>query len=238
MKKFIAFCSLALALVFQAKGKNDVTYSDAGLWSTVSLDYALNKRWAIVFAEEFRMRENYSRVNLFYTNLGIEYTQGKHFKTALVYRNIQRQNLENTFMIRHRLMWDATLRTKWKKLSFSYRHRLQVEYRAIHSIPIGKIPEWYSRSKFELGYQYSKKINPYAAVELRYQIFDPRNMVSDHTWHRVRYQVGVDYRLNKFSKVGLYYLVQRVFNVSNYEHLYITGVEYSASLADMKFFKK
>ena len=218
--------------------KNDITYADAGLWSTINLDYALNKKWAILFAEEFRMRENYSRLNLFYTNLGMEYQVNKYVKTSLVYRNIQRLNLDNSFTIRHRLMWDASFKYRFQKWYATYRHRLQVEYRGYYSQPTGKVPEWYSRHKFELGYQVKKKITAYAAAEFRYQIFDPRNLESEDTWHRARFQGGVDYRLNKFSKVGAYYLVQRVFNVSNLEHIYITGIEYSASLSDAKFFKK
>lgn len=238
MRKFLFFLSFILVIAQRAHAKNDITYPDAGMWSTLSIDYALNKRWAILFCEELRLRENYSRLNLLYTNIGMEFNGGKHFKTSLVYRNIERQNLDNSFTIRHRLMWDATLRTKYKRWSLAYRHRLQVEYRAIQSSNMGKIPEWYSRHKFELGYQYNKRLSPYAAVELRYQLHDPRNMVSDQTWHRVRYQLGFDYRVNKFSKVGLYYLMQRVFNVSNYENLYITGIEYGISLSDMKYFNK
>lgn len=213
-----------------AWSRNDLNYSDAGMWFTLGLDYKLNKKWSILVAEEIRFRENYSRLNLFYTNLGVEREFGKHWKTSLVYRNIQRMNLDNSFIIRHRLMWDASARTKYRDFSFSYRHRLQVEYRGINSVPTGKVPEWYSRHKFEIGYQYSKTWEPYVSAEFRYQIQDPRNEESEHTWHRARVIGGVNYKLNKRHKFGAYYLVQRVFNVSNLEHLYITGLEYNATL--------
>jgi hypothetical protein len=38
--------------------------------------------------------------------------------------------------------------------------------------------------------------------------------------------------------VGVYYLMQRLFNVPSDENLYITGLEYSMSLKDSPLFKK
>jgi Protein of unknown function (DUF2490) len=219
-------------------GKNSITYPDAGSWNTISLDYALNKKWSILLAEELRIKENYSRLNLFYTNFGFEYNYSKNFKTSLVYRQINKYNDDNTFTYRHRLMWDATIKTKVKKLSLSFRHRLQVEYRSLQSTETGRIPEWYSRSKFEIGYQATTKISPYFSAEFRYQVNDVRNIESDHTWHRTRWQMGIDYRINKFSKAGIYYLIQKEYNVSLPENMYITGLEYSISLADTGLFKK
>lgn len=237
MYKFLFFF---VGLFFSIKGyaQFNPSYADAGMWSTVSLDYALNKKWTILAAEEFRMRENYSRVNLFYTNLGLEYAPNKYIKTALVYRFIDKVLDDNSIGFRHRLMWDITFRYKIRKIALSYRHRLQMEYRNIFSTETGFMPEWYDRSKFEIAYQLQKKWSIYGATELRYQIHDVRNEVSENTFHRIRYQAGIDYRINKYSKLGVYYLIQRVFNVTNYEHLYITGIEYSASLQDSPLFQK
>jgi len=214
------------------------TYSDAGMWNTFSLDYAINKKVSVLFAEELRIKENYSRLNLFYTNIGVEYTLNKYIKTSIVYRPIQKFLDDNTFSNRHRLMWDASIKYKIKKISLSYRHRLQVEAKNIQSSELGHVPEWYSRNKIEIGYQATKKINPYIAIEMRFQLADPRLISAYHQWDRIRYQFGIDYKLNGFSKVGVYYLMQRLFNVPSDENLYITGLEYSMSLKDSPLFKK
>lgn len=218
--------------------QGNLSYPDAGMWNTLSFDYGLSKHWSIIGAEEVRIKENYSRLNLLYTNIGLEYVMNKYFKTSLVYRNIEKYNNDNTFIIRHRLMWDATLKYRFNRVGFAYRHRLQKEYRALLSSETGSLPEWYSRNKFSVEYQVNKQWDSYAAIELRYQIHDPRNVESEHTWHRARYQFGVDYRLNKFSKVGAYYLIQRVWNVPNRENLFITGLEYSISLAEIPFLNR
>lgn len=206
------------------------TYPDAGSWNTLAINYSLNKKWAILFTEECRIRENYSRLNLFYTNIGIEYKLNKYIKTSLVYRSTQKYKDDNRFSLRHRIMWDASAKYGLKKWAISYRHRLQVENRDINSSIDGYIPEWYSRNKFEISYQLTKKISPYLSAEFRYQLHDPRSVNSDGTWHRNRYQGGVDYEWSKKSKFGIYYLIQHEFNIEAPENLYITGLEYSLSL--------
>ncbi len=237
MKHYV-FSLLFLLFSFNCLAQFSPSYNDAGMWNTVGFDFALNKKFAIVGAEELRIKENYSRLNLLYTNIGLEYTLNKYIKTSLVYRFINKYSDQDRFIYRHRLMWDATFKYKLKKWSLAYRHRLQIEYRSILSSELGLVPEWYSRNKFELAYQASKKIAPYISVELRYQLADQRNIASENQWHRIRYQAGFDYRLNKFSKVGVYYLMQRVWNVTNRENIYITGLEYSINLKDSPLFKK
>lgn len=205
-------------------------YADAGHWNTFGITYGLTKHYSILFTEECRIRENYSRLNLFYTNIGFEYKMNKYFKTSLVYRWIDKYMDDNTFSFRHRLMWDATVKYPFKGWSVSYRHRLQVENRNVYSSESGKVPEWYSRNKVELNYALTSKLTPYISAEFRYQMHDPRNIESDHTWHRTRWQGGFDYEYNKKSKFGIYYLVQKEYNVSAPENIYITGLEYNLTL--------
>lgn len=205
-------------------------YPDAGHWNTFAVSYGLTKHVSVLFTEECRIRENYARLNLFYTNIGIEYKANKYLKTSLVYRWIDKYVDENQFSYRHRLMWDATVKYPYNAWSFSYRHRLQVENRNIYSSESGVVPEWYSRNKFEVSYALNSKFSPYISGEFRYQLHDPRNLESDHTWHRTRWQGGVDYEYSKSSKFGVYYLIQKEYNVSAPENIYITGLEYSLTL--------
>lgn len=237
-KKLFILLSFLFISTMNLKAQISPSYSDAGMWTTFSADFGLNKKTSIIFAEELRIRENYSRLNLFYTNIGLEYALNKYIKTSLVYRPIQKYLDDNTFSNRHRLMWDASVKYKIKKFSFSYRHRLQVEAKNIQSSELGHVPEWYSRNKVEIGYQATKKLAPYFSIEMRYQLADPRLITAYHEWDRVRYQMGVDYKLNGFSKMGVYYLIQKLFNVNSSEYLYITGLEYSISLKDSPLFKK
>lgn len=224
------YTSLVCILFVSSVYSQTKVYPDAGSWNTFSINYSLNKKWTILFTEECRIRENYSRLNLFYTNLGVEYKYSKFLKTALVYRLTNKFREDNRFSIRHRLMWDVVAKYGFGKLFVSYRHRLQVENRDINSSIDGYIPEWYSRNKFEISYQLTKKVSPYFSAEIRYQIHDPRNVDSDETWHRNRYQGGVDYEWSKKSKFGVYYLIQHEYNIASPENIYITGLEYTLNL--------
>ena len=217
-----------------AKVSRSPVYADAGSWNTFSISYGLNKKIAILFTEECRIKENYGRLNLFYTNIGLEYKFPKYVKTSLVYRWIDKYQDDNTFSYRHRLMWDASIKYPYRDFTFSYRHRLQVENRNIMSSESGRVPEWYSRNKLEAAYAINNRLSAYFSAEFRYQLHDPRNEESDATWHRTRYQAGFDYDISKQSKVGVYYLIQREYNVSAPENIYITGLEYSLSLKRKK----
>lgn len=220
---FILFTASVPAVFGQAT-------NDAGLWATFNLDKKLNNKFSFFLTEEFRMRENFTRVNLFYTDLGVEYRPAKILKVALAYRLIEKNLIDDSYSYRHRLMLDITLKKKVSKFVLSYRQRLQGEVRNVYSSENGRLPEWYSRNKFTIKYDLDKPITPYVAVEFRYQISNPRALESDGLFHRNRYSAGIDYKRNDRNTFGLYYLVQQEYNVSAPQNLYIVGIEYSLSL--------
>ncbi len=205
-------------------------YPDAGSWNTVNIEKGISEKFTALFTEEYRVRENFTKLNLFYTNLGIEYKVLKNFKAALVYRWINKYMDDNSFSFRHRLMLDLTVKHKFGKFAVSYRNRTQAEERDIYTSENGSDPEWYSRNKFGVKWDIDKRYTPFASVEFRYQLHDPRNIESDHTWHRDRYALGAEYKINDKSTFAAYYLIQREYNVVGPQNLYIVGLEYNLSL--------
>lgn len=237
-KIVILHCLLVLLISNIGYGQSALDYPDAGSWNTLNINFDLSKKLSLGLTQEFRLKENYSRLNLFYTELGMEYKLNKNVKTSLKYRLTEKNTDYNNISLRHRISWDANFKTKYRKFSFSYRHRLQVEYRNAFSSLTGLVPEYYSRSKFGAEYQLNKRFSPYFTTELRYQIQDDRNIESEHQFHRIRYQFGFDYVLNSYSKLGVYYLIQREWNVKHPEKLFITGLEYSVDIHDVPVYKK
>jgi hypothetical protein len=204
--------------------------NDAGLWTTFNIDKKVKKNFAVFATEEFRLRENFTRLNLFYTDLGFSLKPFSFLKVSLAYRTIQKNTKENTFSFRHRLMLDITLKKKVGMFALSYRQRIQSEVRDVYSSDFGDIPEWYSRNKFEIKFDLNKPITPYIAAEFRYQINNPRLVEANNTWHRNRYFVGLDYKRNDKNSFGIYYMIQQEYNVSAPQNLYILGLEYDLSL--------
>jgi len=205
-------------------------YDDAGMWNTINAEKKFQNNFFIFLTEEFRIRENFSRINLFYTNVGVGYRPYNFLKVELAYRSTEKYLITDFISIRHRLMLDITAKKKLYDFTFYYRHRLQTEVRNVNSSDKGDVAEWYSRNKITAKYDIHKRYTPYISCELRYQIDDFRNMESDKTWHRARYAFGFDYELNKKSTFGIYYLIQHEWNVSLPENLYIIGLEYSLTL--------
>ena len=154
----------------------------------------------------------------------------KNFKAALVYRWIDKFQDDNTFSYRHRLMLDLTVKHKFGNLTLSYRNRTQAEERDIYSSDKGAIPEWYSRNKIGVKYDIGARYTPFASAEFRYQLHDLRNIESEGTWHRNRYALGAEYKINNKNTFAAYYLVQHEYNVLTPQNLYIVGLEYTLSL--------
>jgi len=227
----LKFYSLVIACVFFTQiinAKTTKVYPDAGSWNTFNVDLVLNKKWTLVFTEELRFRENYSRLNLFYTNIGAEYKLNKYIRFGLIYRWINKFLDDNSFSFRNRLMLDVNAKVPFKdNWAVSYRHRLQTEYRDFFVDENGKIAEWYSRNRVEFSYQINERLGAALGAEFRYQIYNRRFENSQGQWHRMRFQGGVDYKVNNNNKVGAYYLIQREFNIDQPQRIFITGLEYS-----------
>ncbi len=226
MKKIVGY--IFVLLCFSANLYSQTT-NDAGLWASVNVDKKLNSKFFLFFTEEYRVRENFSRTNLFYTDLGFGIKPVSFLKVSLAYRLIEKNVKRNYFSYRHRIMLDITLKKKYGKFGLSFRERIQVENRDIYSSDIGKLPEWYSRNKFKVDYDINKPITPWVAVELRYQIVNPRAVESNRQWSRNRYFVGLDYKRSEKHTFGVYYMIQQEYDISAPQDLYILGIDYSFS---------
>ena len=206
--------------------------NDAGLWTTLTVQYPFNKKISLVLDEEFRLRENYQRINLFYTNIGIDYKITKFIKISPTYRAIQKKRIEGGYSQRHRLMLDMTLKKKFRKITISERVRYQIEVQEFYTSKKGKLAEQFLRFKTDLKYSLTQKITPYYSCEFRYQIRAPRGdgPLYDNGFHRIRNVIGTEYELNKKNAINVYYLFQTEFNISTPESIYILGIGYTLTI--------
>lgn len=227
MRKFIFLFLFSVASFTEGVAQ---TTNDAGLWCTFNLEKKLGDKFSVFLTEEYRVRENFTRNNLFYTDLGFSYKPADFIKVSLSYRTIQKFLEDNSISFRNRGMLDILLKKKVGNFGLSFRQRFQSEYRNVYSSELGAIPEWYARSKFTIKYDLNKPVTPYIGTEFRYQINNPRSVEVNGLWHRARFFAGFDYKINDKHTLGSYYLIQREWNVSSPQNLYIIGLEYSISL--------
>jgi hypothetical protein len=228
-KQMKIFLSLTLPVLL-AGGAAGQTYPDAGLWATCSVEYKLNARFTAVADEEFRLKENFSRINLLYTNLGMEYEPLDWLKLGLIYRNIQKADDERGISFRNRLMLDVVLKKKFGLLRASFRTRLQGEVKDYLTSENGQVAEYYMRNKAELKYDLGNRIAPFCSVEFRYQVYERKSPETNGLYHRVRPAIGLDYSVNDSNEIGLYVLAQHEWNVSEPEELLILGIQYDLKL--------
>ena len=140
--KIITFICLLLLSILPCYSQQS---NDAGLWATITVQHALTKRINLVIDEELRLRENFQRINLFYTNIGIDYKLNKFIKISPTYRAIQKKQLQGIYSFRHRLMLDVTIKRKMQKISLSERVRYQIEVQDFYTSRKGKLAEQYLR---------------------------------------------------------------------------------------------
>lgn len=201
---------------------------DAWLWNTLEIDKKLTRSLSLDFTEELRLFDNMSRINLFFTNIGINYKLNKNFKFSLVYRFINKNQNDVYYSKRHRLYLDISYRHSFKDFNFIYRIRFQGQVRDYYSSDNGRNIERYMRHKFDFQYNY-KKFTPYLAAEFRFQFTNPNFYYGNDLWDRYRLYAGSDYKINRQNSFGLYYMIQRDFNNKNIERDYTIGIEYSFS---------
>lgn len=204
--------------------------SDFGMWNTLSVNYDVTKKFTVGVDQELRLRDNLSTLHMLYTNVGASYKLSDNFKLAVVYRFIDRHKEDLTWGVRHRIFTDLTFKVKPGKFSIGYRARFQAEWRAQgYSREFGNIPEIFMRNQVKVAYKASGDIEPYAGIEVRWQLQNPR-IPYHQSIDRGRYFAGVNYELNKHNTIGTYFLVQKEVNVIDRQSLYIWGVEYTISL--------
>ncbi|MGL5889019.1 MAG: DUF2490 domain-containing protein [Bacteroidia bacterium] len=205
-------------------------HSDLGNWNTFSFNKGLGKKLTLNFDQELRFRDNLTRINLVYTNIGTTYKINKSIRVAGVYRFIAKQKEDDLWGYRHRLYADLILKHRPGRFAFVYRSRMQWEWRgAGYSSQYGRVPEIYWRHLFKASYKLNDLVSPYLGTEIRFQLQNPR-IPYHNGFDRTRFMGGVDIQLNKTSTLGIYYLLQKEWNVIDPETLNIIGLEYSISI--------
>lgn len=219
----------ALPFLFLGSAASAQT-EDLGSWMTLSFNKGIVGNLQFNFDQELRLRQNFTDINLIYTNLGLSYKATKWFRVAGVYRFIDKHKDDGTWGLRHRGYIDLIFKFKMEKFTLGYRSRFQSEWRgAGYTGELGNVPEVYIRNLFKIGYKLNDHFSPYIGTELRWQVQNPRIPYHDG-FDRTRFMAGTDYNINDQHTLGLYFLVQKEWNVIDPETLYIIGIEYSFSM--------
>jgi hypothetical protein len=202
---------LVAGLVFLAGITTQAQVNDAGLWTSLSLEKRLNKKFSVELNQEVRLFENLSEVGSFYTEIGASYRLSKIFEASAGYRFINKRRLDDSYSIRHRFLVNLNARKKWGQVSSALRVRYQSQYRDVNSSEDGRIPENYLRTKLTFKYDLNKRYQPVLSGETFFHLNHEEGVLMDG------YRIGaaLEYDLSKRSDVELGYLIDREVQRNN-----------------------
>ncbi len=194
-------------------------------WSTIKLERKITKPLTVFFNQEYRFNENITELGLFFYELGAEYKINKAIKIAGAYRYLNKRRLDDTYNSHSRYYGEITFKQKFKPLVLMYRIRFQSQLLDFIEKSNKTVPTNNLRNKVTVKWDLGKRYTPYISGEVFYQLTNN----SRREFDRVRYYVGIDYEINKRSEAGIYYLLQREFNVVDPTYDYVFGITYTRS---------
>jgi hypothetical protein len=200
-------------------GKLFAQVNDAGLWASVTAEKKITSQLKISLEEQFRLHENYSQPNIFFSELDLDYRLLKNLSVGIGYRFIQSHEPDNNYSFYHRLILDLTYRIKVNRFKVDLRPRYEREYRKIFSSENGKMGRERVRAKATFKYDFYSRIKPYLATELFM-----RNKNSGFLINQYRLEAGINYEFSKKTTANLFYLTNREVNQKNPTVDYITGL--------------
>ena len=245
MKKSIIIMAAAVlgltALPVHAQG------DDFGMWYELGVEKKLSRKWTVGGEAEFRTRNNSKTADRWSAGLSAEYKLLRGLKVSagynLLYDN-RREELDlksdgltpnkwtpGYWHARHRFNVTLTGNVDIQRLRLSLRERWQYTYRPEATGKRYDIDEesWTSvrgkgknvlRSRLQASYDIPNwKFDPYASAEM----FTAKGGVQ-----KMRYCVGVDYKLKKKHVLGLSYKYQSVNDDDDdmATNLHVVGLSY------------
>lgn len=220
---------IQILLVLLSAGLVSPSYAqnkDFQIWTGVSVQKEFTKKIQIGLEEQIRLSENATTISQYFTELTAGYKINKHISIAGNYRFIQKDEL-SVFETVHRLSFDFELTQKISRITLSLRPRFQQEFYPAwfyYENPLD--PTQYLRNKLALEAKIVKKLSLYFDSELYYQLNNPTGNVFD----KVRYETGLQYKINKKNSINGFYMIQKQLNVSKADTDYVLGINYKIKI--------
>lgn len=200
--------------------------NDAGLWLSLNAEKKIIPVLSATLSQEFRMNENMAELGTFLTDAGINFRFSKTFRASFNYRFTNKRILDDSYSKRHRYYFDLVARKKFKPLALSLRTRFLSQYTDVNCSPDGKTPEYHSRNKLLLKFDFDKKFTPYLYTELFSPLFSGEGFYIDNA----RYCAGIEYQINRANGFDLFYMIQQEYNVNDPRRDFVIGIGYFITL--------
>jgi hypothetical protein len=181
-----------------------------------------------------RFGENASQHFLTYADIGLIYRLSKKWRVQADYIFIPRREIPTPFYeIRHQYFVALLFRHKQGPFILNARTLAQYQmeddwFYVRDAYDNGSWSDWVWRTKATLRYKPKnmKQLRPYVAYENNIARYKDSKLYLN----RMRYFVGVDYELNLFNEIGIYYMYQQNINRNRPSEVYNLGISYTLKL--------
>jgi hypothetical protein len=200
--------------------------TDWASWNTIGVEYKLTEKWSFGLEEQFRLKENFSETDEFFTQLTADYELFNNFKLGAGFRYIREndnvgniQGYENHF----RFQVDANYKHKINNFTVGYRLRYQNKNELGVSYDEGDYVNQNVRFKTSVEYNFKKwSFDPKFSAE----IFNRFQEGEDNGFNKYRLTLGTDYKIKNVGKVGLFYRFEKELNVDYPDTKNILGLSF------------
>ena len=244
MKNLLFFLVLLFAFPVFAQ-------EETGMWSSISVDKKLNKKWTVGAETELRTFGGTDK-NTYNDMYFVRLIDRWSFSVNTAYSPIKPVKISATYIImnkldtkyigtdfsdteyshyqwRHRVYFSVSGKQKWGNFSFSLRERLQFTTKddSKRPKPYDVKNDFTWRNRLQVSYNINKfPVTPAASVESFYSLNNP----AGNKFETLRYILSFTYKINKRNSFELYGVYNQDLSKENIYGLYILGLSYQIDL--------
>ncbi|MBT8318194.1 MAG: DUF2490 domain-containing protein [Lutibacter sp.] len=204
--------------------------SDLANWTTIALEYKLNKKWNFGIEEQLRLKEDISTIDKYFTQLNAEYSVSKKFTLGAGIRYIKENDTEGNiqgYENHFRFNADASYKHKINDFTLKYRFRYQNKNELGVSNSEGDYANQHIRFKTAIDYNFKNwKLDP----EFSAEIFNHFEEGEKNGFDKYRLTLGTDYKFKKLGKISLFYRIEKELNKSIPKTTNIIGLKYTYTI--------
>ena len=203
MNKFLLILSGLLWFVAPMVSAQD---SDFGIWTSLEVKKKIFPGFDASFEGEFRTRNDVGTIDRWSAGVDLSYSINSYLKLGGAYNLINYNHPKREWEVGHRYSFYATGSYVWNRIELSLREKYQQTYRVGVSETASRAnPKKIMRSRLQLAYNLPKsKLTPYTSVEFYHTLNNPQG----NDLEKTRYTLGTEYKINKRSKLDLFYRYQ------------------------------
>ena len=208
MRRFIIGAGICTFLVCSGTALHGQS-NPLNLWTGIGLEKGLGKKWEISLNQEWRLTER-EDPNEFLLEGAVSFEPVKYLELGARYRFACHMDQENGHEFTHQMAFDVRGKYKYDRFKFQLRTRL-TNY---SDLEIGEyLVNPYLRYRFKMEYDIKGvSLFPMCSMELFHQL-------DDREINKLRYSLGLEYRINKSNRLELKYHLQDYLKKDYYRNI-------------------